>query len=299
MMSTERIMQGVANFSGQQVNSLRIGPMASRRPEPRYEVECAVCGVKFLETQARIRSGAARCLSSDCGKAGLREQLADNPRRMREREEQRDRELRREQEERQAAKLAEAQEVLKATANKIALTTRDTILRGRDADVLISPELANASMSRADAANFNREQAAFFVSDTPEYEAYRTPENLEAIGAYFERNGIRIADAKMIRAAFVRLREYGILTPRPAPVVEPAPVPQPRRDVNLTVTREEPKQSTGPRVYVGRDWETGAERQFTEREVNRMSSAEYARAFPVAPTFRDWFIAAGEQRQQK
>jgi hypothetical protein len=291
-MNTIRVMTGTADFSGQKVNSLRIGAMLSRRPEPRYETACEICGTKSSETQSRIRSGVARCLNSGCGKDRIRAIVEDTPSRARKRAEAAEAAKRRQLEERQAAELAETEAAFKKTTDQLALTIRERILKGRDDELFVTPELLRASMPTVEAEKFNAEQAAEFVRTNPDYEAYRSDETLHAIMDYFSRNGVRIFDAAMIKAAFTRLRDYGVIQKRPVPKVEPEPRPQPTR-VNLTIERKEPEpvKPSGPKTYMGRDWETGKEREFTEREVNRMSSKEYARAFPVAPTFAELLTA--------
>jgi hypothetical protein len=291
-MSTTRIMTGVADFGGQKVNSLKIGPMLARRPEPRYETCCEICGTKSSETQSRIRSGVARCFNSGCGKDRIREIVNDTPSKARKREEAADAAKRRQLEEQRAAELAKAEETFRNTSKQIAMTIRERILKGRDDELFVSPELLRASMPQAEANNFNGEQAAEFVRTTQEYEAYRSDETLNAIMEYFERNGVRIFDAAMIRGAFHRLKDYSIIQKRPVPKVEPESRPQPTY-VNLTVERPEPEpiKPAGRKTFIGRDWATGTEREFTQREIDRMSSKEFARAFPVAPTVAELLTA--------
>ncbi len=297
---TTRVMTGVADFSGQRVNSLRIGAMVIRRPEPRYDVTCTVCGTKSTETQSRIRSGVAKCLNSGCGKDRLREIVNDTPSKARRREEAAESARRREHEERRAAELAEAEETFRKASKELALTIRERILKGRDDELFVTPELLRASMPNVEAEKFNGEQAAEFVKTNPDYEAYRSDETLNLIMEYFSRNGVRIFDAAMIRAAFHRLRDFGVIQRRAVQKAEPEQRPQPTR-VNLTIEHSEPEPAkpSGPKTYIGRDWETGMERKFTEREINRMSSKEYARAFPVAPTVAELLSAMQEQRSQQ
>jgi hypothetical protein len=57
------------------------------------------------------------------------------------------------------------------------------------------------------------------------------------------------------------------------------------------------KTESGPKTYVGRDYVTGAERTFTEREVNRMSSLEYQRAFPVLGSVSELFTVLSDERK--
>ena len=301
-MSTTRIMSGTADLSGQRVNTLLVGEMIARHPAPRYNVVCERCGTKSTAGQAQITSRVARCLFAGCGKDFIREIVNDTPSKARRREEAADTAKRRQLEERQAAELAETEAAFKKTTVQLALTIRERILKGRDEELFVTPELLRASMPTVEAEKFNAEQAAEFVRTNPDYEAYRSDETLHAILDYFSRNGVRIFDAAMIKAAFSRLRDYGVIQKRlrPVPQVEPEPRPQPTR-VSLTIERREPEpvKPSGPKTYIGRDWETGMEREFTEREINRMSSKEYARAFPVAPTVAELLSAMQEQRSQQ
>jgi len=63
-MSTTREMVGLQDLTGQQIGTLRVGQMVSRRPQPRYQVACS-CGCVTTESHERIVSGAARCRSSN------------------------------------------------------------------------------------------------------------------------------------------------------------------------------------------------------------------------------------------
>jgi hypothetical protein len=285
-------MRGVANLTGQSVNTLIVGEMISRNPSPRYNTTCTVCDTKSTAGQAQITSRVAKCLNSGCGKDYIRAIVEDTPSRARKRQESAEAAKRRQFAEQQSAELAAAEETFRNTSKQIAMTIRERILKGRDDELFVSPELLRASMPQAEANNFNGEQAAEFVRTTPEYEAYRSDETLNAIMEYFERNGVRIFDAAMIRGAFHRLKDYSIIQKRPVPKVEPESRPQPTY-VNLTVERPEPEpiKPAGPKTYIGRDWATGTEREFTQREIDRMSSKEFARAFPVAPTVAELLTA--------
>ncbi|MBS1799557.1 MAG: hypothetical protein JSS95_06990 [Acidobacteria bacterium] len=152
----------------------------------------------------------------------------------------------------------------------------------RDPKLFVSDAMRTASMSPKEADAFNEVEVKKFIADTHEYQEYKTPGNAERILDYLSRNGVRIVDSETLHAAFVRLRDLGILEKKPTP----QPVEQPRR-VNLNVTRSKP-QPSGPKVYIGRDYATGLDRELTQREVDRMSSTEYARAFPVAKTIFEW-----------
>lgn len=162
----------------------------------------------------------------------------------------------------------------------------------RDPKVYISEEMRHASMPPKEAEAFTAKAAADFA-ESPEYAPYRSPSNAGVILAYLLRNGIHIADRDTIRAAFVRLRDLGLLKQKPAPAPQPKAVEQPRQ-INLAVQRQSTNE---PKTYKGRDYATGRERDFTQREVDRMSSLEFQRAFQVVPTVGALFNAMAESRR--
>jgi hypothetical protein len=276
-------MTGTADFSGQKVNTLRIGAMVGRRPEPRYTGLCRVCKSSTTVTQSMIRSGTARCLSTSCGKDRLREHLNDSPRKMREREESEQRRIQREREERQAAELAEVEEQFKKTTNQIAETIRERLLTQKDDEFEIDPSTFKPLPSGVSAEDYNTQQVKLFLQENADY--FPCQENLEAMTSYIQRNGpnLKLVSAVQWAWAYRRLSEYGILKPRPAP--ESFQRPQPVR-INLEFEQRKPEQEkpTGSKIFIGRDPETGRDREYTSREIDRMSSKEYARTFPVAPT---------------
>lgn len=163
------------------------------------------------------------------------------------------------------------------------------VLNDRDPKLFVSETMLRASMPLSEADAFNESAVKKFVSDTHEYRDYRTPENADHILSYLSRNGVRIIDVDTLKGAFVRLRDLGILHKKPAP-----PPVEPPRPMNLTITRPALPTPPGPKVHIGRDYNTGSDREFTQREVDRMSSKEYARAFPTASTIGDWLAALDE-----
>jgi hypothetical protein len=162
-----------------------------------------------------------------------------------------------------------------------------------DPKLFVTPSLVTASMSEADAATHNTAEVNRFLTSTPDFADYKTPQNADKLLAYFERNGVRIYDAAMLRAAFVRLRDLGLLTKKPTP--QPTPVERPTY-VNLDFSAPAPEEPSGPKTYTGRDYATGLQREFTEREVNRMGSLAYQRAFEIAPTVAELFTRMSESR---
>jgi hypothetical protein len=147
-----------------------------------------------------------------------------------------------------------------------------------DTKLFVTDAMRTAKMTKAEAEQFTAKAAEQFAA-SPEYAPFRTPENADAILGYLQRNGIRIADVETIRGAFVRLRDLGLLKAKPAPA--PQPVQQPQR-VNLSVAPESkaPPQPQ-PIVYHGWDLATGEPRVYSEREIERMSSEQMARALQM------------------
>ena len=80
-MNSTREMSGLESVEGEKVNTLRIGQLVGRRPEPRYAVRCERCGAETTETHTRLRNGAASCRASNCGKSTKRRDLLTEERR--------------------------------------------------------------------------------------------------------------------------------------------------------------------------------------------------------------------------
>jgi len=77
----------------------------------------------------------------------------------------------------------------------------------------------------------------------------------------------------------------------------------PNRSCGRTIDKPKPafvnlsiEPAPDPKTFIGRDCETGLDREFTQWEVDRMSSEQYRRTFRIAPTMTDLFIAMDEQR---
>lgn len=348
-MPTTRVMPGIADQTGEKVNSLRVEGITSRTPL-RYAVQCEICSARTTESHQRLVSGAATCRNSSCGKSvRRRDRLEDENRLAAERENQRradelavsaarmDAELdgyerptkyaptpdpyvpmtarevsaareRREQLEaeererqrpaREAAEKAEREQAQRLAAQhgreqKRQAYWREWVQSGRDPQLYVTAELLTASMPAKEASAHNEREVAKFIETTPDFAEFKTPANADKLIAYFDKNGVRIFDAAMLKAAFVRLRDLGILAKRPAP--QPQPMEQPKR-VNLSSPVEPTKPITGPKVYRGRDYATGREREFTQREVDRMSSLEFQRAFEIVPTVGELFTRMREER---
>jgi hypothetical protein len=75
-MASTRVMSGIVSATGERVNTLEIGPMIARTPQPRYNCHCLQCGSQSSATHADIRSGAARCKASGHNAPALTHRLA-------------------------------------------------------------------------------------------------------------------------------------------------------------------------------------------------------------------------------
>ena len=170
---------------------------------------------------------------------------------------------------------------------------RESVLSGPDLKLYVTPELMRASLPTVEAVNnHNLAEIEKFIEATPEFLEYKLPANADAILQYFRRNGVVIFDAAMLKAAFIRLRDLGILVKRPAS--QPQPVQQPKR-VNLSAPVESEKQAS-PKSNRGRDQRTGEIRDFSDWEVRNMGADEYKRTFAVAPTVSELFTVMSGSR---
>ena len=173
---------------------------------------------------------------------------------------------------------------------KIAAVQRDTLLNDGvlDQDLFVSPEVYGASMPQADAYNYNLDQLDRFAQAHPEIAG--TKRNIEMFGSYFQKHGLNIITFEMLEKLYQRFLDAGIefdrREPEPEQIAEREPI-----FVNLAIA-----PSPGPKTYTGRDCESGLDREFTEWEIDRMSSEQYRRAFRIAPTVTELFISMDEQR---
>jgi hypothetical protein len=178
--------------------------------------------------------------------------------------------------EEQERPVREATEKLNELHRKLYNVTRERILNMSDMDedgvsaFWIDPALAGVSMDRSFGGAFDADEYLIFLRAHSSW-FYDCEANRRQLFGYCERNGAQIFNSEMLRRAALRLQEYGLLEERPAPP------PQPEKPyVNLTLDRP-----PAPVTYTGWDEQTGLEREFTEKEVSRMSSDTYRRIFRV------------------
>lgn len=159
--------------------------------------------------------------------------------------------------------IREAEAQINDTARKLHETVKERILTQRDNEAYLDPAVANLRLPRQEAENFVKEQARKFLEENPEY--YGCPENFKAITEYLIRQGHLLASAAMLKAAWLRLRQFHLIEERPEPEPEPVVQPQP----------EQPQQTA--QMYAGVDLDTGEPRLYTQREVDLMPAEEYKR----------------------
>ena len=146
-------------------------------------------------------------------------------------------------------------------------SARDAILAGQpDKHWKIPASAAGLRMSVEKAEAFVREQSKLFVEHNREYFPNRV--NFDAITEYLIAQGVTIPTEHCFRRAWLRLRELNIIEESPAP----APELQKQE-----LEPSEPKLEDDP--VDGFDIETGQPRKYTQREVWRMDSNTYKKAF--------------------
>ena len=192
--------------------------------------------------------------------------------------------------EEQERPIRELEAQMQEVHRKIAVVQRDTLLNDGvlDQDLFVSPEVYGASMPNEDAYNFNLNELDRFTQAHPEIAG--TKRNIEMFGSYFQKHGLNIITFEMLEKLYQRFLDAGIEFDRREPEPEQIAEREPTF-VNLAIA-----PAPGPKTYTGRDLETGQDREYTEWEIDRMSSEQYRRAFKVAPTIVDLFIAMDEQR---
>ena len=290
-MSSRRVMNGATDLTGStNPQGQRITRMVSRRPLA-WELTCTICGTSQSPI-AHSRAEYASCRNGMCGKSVTtpRATLASTSRAGVAQRDRTNREIREfhEQEEEQERQRAQADEERRIAEQGQREEQRRTAHRAFIAEcVLNSPDATFFTLDPATltplpkgvtVAAYNREQAALFVQQTPEYLAYKSDQTLRAIADYLDRNapGIKLVSALQLRWAFERLKSLGLIQLNPAPIPEPESGAAPAQ-VNLGVGP--PSDPNSPDAVVeGWDLESGAPRKWTNRELNKLSSTDYRRA---------------------
>jgi hypothetical protein len=177
------------------------------------------------------------------------------------------------------AAIRAAENDVQETFRQIARLQREVLIDPNfyDFELYVSPELVGASMPTSDATAYNVRQFEEFIDQHPDF--LPSPRNLDFLGDYFERHGLRIVSSDMISRLYARMVEAGVPFEQlePERELDPKPQPQPKRKV---APRSAPPSKP---VYEGWDLVTGEKRTFSEREVRDMSSETYKRIFRLTP----------------
>jgi hypothetical protein len=315
-MSAVRVMP-FADLTGRKVNTLTVGNMVSRNPKPRYNVTCE-CGASTVEGHDRLASGAATCralVHNNVKPTKLQRHrnevcTLEDRRRQAERQasesrmevetegyerpteyrpkpsphqpmSERDRLALRERREeaerpaREAAEKARRQQEQRERAEQTRLEkTRDLVMREPDPWFMsiVDTRLEGYGLPQKAADALNALEVEKFVQLTPEFQDFKSPETAKQMTSYLARNQVKICNAVTWRSVFNRLRELGVIRP----TANPAPAQPVQR------FESKPKETV-----TGRDPNTGGNREYSLRDIDRMTADEYKRAFPVALTVRD------------
>jgi len=271
-MASKRVLHGgKADLKGDRINGLIVGEYVSRNPM-RWATTCERCQTQSVHAHALLMNGGARCLNTGCGKEALREAASDTPRKAREREQAAEAARQQSIADAKAAQLRDLESDINEKQRTIGKLVREKILAGKDNELFISDATRDASMSRADADKFNREQAELCVKNHPEMRNFNNEKSITALYNYFNAHQINIIDAETFYRAFERLRDYGLLeaNPAPTPTYKPVEYVEPTPPPAAVVQKE-----------IGIDPRTGEEREYTAYEIARMGSDEYRRVFRI------------------
>ena len=191
----------------------------------------------------------------------------------------------RQDEEEQQRPIKQAGARLSRTVGELIRVQRSNLLDIRDPDFFASPGLENITMEMEAAQRFNREEAAGFVRENPDY--FPSQKNFELLASYMERNGCTIIDRAMWKAAVQRFKAVGLLDERTEPetVVEPVQVEPdvnslPRLPLSHQTQAAWRRDTDGSQE--GFDLNSGEKRMYTSFQIDRMTADEYRRAFRLS-----------------
>jgi hypothetical protein len=186
---------------------------------------------------------------------------------------------RREEEAAQAAAEEEARVApLIELHRKIAAEQRKRFLSDEIIDIepFVSEGFEGFDLGWEGSGAFNADSLKQFMKNHPEF-AY-TSNNLNLLGNYFDRNGLKVTTLEMIENLYRSMVEAGIQFEQRVPEPTPQPEPSTPRKVSLRIG-----PPSGPPVWEGWDLVTGEPKNFTEREVRNMSSEIFKRTFRLTP----------------
>jgi len=270
----EQMNQGQADLTGRQVGTLNIG---QRSAGNRWQVRCQRCGASGTEAHALLVEGRAQCRASGCRDDAnmIRASQAETLPKARRKAITDEANERQSAEDQAAAERAAIEAQWADGHDQLAKLIRERIETQRDDEVFIDPATLGIKMTQAQADAYNASEAAKYAQANPSF--YPSRSNREALGSYFQRNGIALVSSSILAAAVRRLSDYGLLESRPAPAPEALPQ-QPY--VNLSIDSDEPEPDAEPEG-MGWDIETGEPRFYSPLQIERMSSETYRRAFHV------------------
>lgn len=165
--------------------------------------------------------------------------------------------------------IREATEALRETHRKLALVERERLTTIPDPEKWIDDAVVGPSvrMTAKQAADFNRDHAKAYRESHPN--VYWSDELVDLLSAYFNKESLKLITAPMIERLVQRFADAALLPERP---IEPEPGP---------VLEEQPVAVVEPERHFGIDPLTGAEREYSAREVARMTAEEFRRAFKI------------------
>jgi hypothetical protein len=221
----------------------------------RYEVRCSRCQCAFQERHDNlIRPGKVICKNTGCGVAvplTAKSWRAE-----------------------QKKEFSKLEEQYRKSVDELAKAKRENLRVLRDEEFQMSETLRAIKFmpSSEDAEAYTSAQVDIFLRETPEY--WPIPENKDALVAFLRRQGVDYyVDASTLKAAYLRLKEFGLLQERPAP----SPT-TPEQEPVRRIASERPV-NTKPLMMRGIEPGTGLPRDYSEREVALMQSDAYRRAF--------------------
>lgn len=305
---TKRIMSGAHDWTGQSTpGGLQVDRIASRTPL-KWFVSCPRCSSHWTEPHQSV--SYAKCRNVSCGVTGnprsaqarpgaqeaVRSRDSESARRFRNEEAEREEQERVAAEERQKVERTQrAEEQRQAVRDRQRAFIAEGVATGIDPMFQIDPNTLSGQIAvpRAEVAAWNAEQARIFKATCPDYVRFQSAATFDALVGYLKRNAnLVLVSAWQWQKAFERLKELGLIHESPVPAPEPKPAPRPVFvDVNHAIER------SGPETFTGRDWQTGKDREFTQREVDRMSADEFKRSFKVIPSVAGLFTEMKAQRE--
>lgn len=249
---------GQIDLSGETFGTLEVLRPVRLRPRISYEIKCTECGSVFAGLGNQELTNNPKCINNARhGKPVFRS-------------------WKEEYEHEQDETFRKVEEDYKKASNELAKVRKEAVLKIVDDEYMLSREVRDQAFTPEiptldDAIAFTQRETAAFLENTPGY--FPCPENFKNLTDYCVRNGAnRYIDRDSLQRAYYRLREVGAIVDRPAPPPPPEPEPVVEPEIKKPVdTKSLPVKGIDP--------QSGKEKFYTQREVDRMSSEEYRRAF--------------------